>query len=127
MVCLKCRTENDSNGKFCRNFGTRLVQICPNCGSECAAEDKFCGECGHNLKFPSTPSPGDLSEKEKLEMLKRYIPTNPSDKILSQRDKIEGERKQVTALFCDIEGFTALSEQLGPEEAYSLMDRGGCR
>ena len=26
-------------------------------------------------------------------------------------------------MFCDMEGFTALSEKLGPEEAYSIMDQ----
>ncbi|MBM4307867.1 MAG: hypothetical protein FJ123_14140, partial [Deltaproteobacteria bacterium] len=38
------------------------------------------------------------------------------------RDRIEGERKQVTVMFCDMEGYTGLTEMLGPEEAYSLMD-----
>ncbi len=26
-------------------------------------------------------------------------------------------------MFCDMEGFTQLSEKLGPEEAYSIMDQ----
>ncbi|UCF85588.1 MAG: AAA family ATPase, partial [Desulfobacteraceae bacterium] len=39
------------------------------------------------------------------------------------RDRIEGERKQVTVMFADMEGFTQLSEKLGPEEAYSIMDQ----
>ena len=39
------------------------------------------------------------------------------------RDRIEGERKAVTVMFCDMAGFTPLSEQLGPEEAYSIMDK----
>lgn len=33
------------------------------------------------------------------------------------------ERKQVTALFCDLSGYTALSEQLDPEETRQLMGR----
>jgi class 3 adenylate cyclase len=37
---------------------------------------------------------------------------------------MEGERKQVTVLFADIAGFTAISEQLDPEEVHLLMD--GC-
>ncbi|MFC1896137.1 adenylate/guanylate cyclase domain-containing protein [Thermodesulfobacteriota bacterium] len=35
---------------------------------------------------------------------------------------MEGERKQVTVMFCDMEGFTALSERIDPEEAYAIMD-----
>jgi class 3 adenylate cyclase len=46
-----------------------------------------------------------------------------TEKILSQRDKIAGERKLVTVMFCDMEGFTSLSEKLGPETIYSLMDQ----
>ena len=26
-------------------------------------------------------------------------------------------------MFCDMEGFTSLSEHLGPEEAYTIMDK----
>jgi class 3 adenylate cyclase/tetratricopeptide (TPR) repeat protein len=45
------------------------------------------------------------------------------EKILSQKDRIEGERKQVTVLFADMEGFTGLLETLGIEEAYTIMDK----
>jgi class 3 adenylate cyclase len=46
-----------------------------------------------------------------------------AEKILAQRDRIEGEKRQVTVLFCDLAGYTPLTEKLGPEEAYNLMDR----
>jgi class 3 adenylate cyclase len=42
---------------------------------------------------------------------------------LSQKGKIEGERKQVTVMFCDMVGFTPMVEKLGPDQAYSLMDQ----
>jgi hypothetical protein len=80
-------------------------------------------ECGHNLSLPSEPSPKDVSLDEKLAKIQRYLPKGLTEKILSQRDKIEGERKQVTVMFCDMEGFTPLSEKLGPEEAYSIIDQ----
>lgn len=41
-----------------------------------------------------------------------------TEKISANRDKIEGERKHVTVLFCDIEGLTPLVEKLDSEEAY---------
>src|SRR2546427_12817549 len=34
---------------------------------------------------------------------------------------VEGETKQVTVLFADISGFTALAERLGPEELHENM------
>jgi class 3 adenylate cyclase len=80
-------------------------------------------ECVHNLSLPSEPSPKEPSLDEKLAKIQRYLPKGLTEKILAQRDRIEGERKQVTVMFCDMEGFTALSERLGPEEAYSIMDQ----
>jgi ABC-type oligopeptide transport system substrate-binding subunit/class 3 adenylate cyclase len=75
------------------------------------------------LSLPSEPSFRDLAFDDKLAKIQRYLPKGLTEKILAQRGKIEGERKQVTVLFCDMEGFTPLSERLGPEEAYSVMDQ----
>jgi class 3 adenylate cyclase/tetratricopeptide (TPR) repeat protein len=100
-----------------------MESACPNCGAKVPLGVKFCGECGHKLSVPLEPSPRDLSLDEKLAKIQRYLPKGLTEKILSQRDKIEGERKQVTVMFCDMEGFTPLSERLGAEEAYSIMDK----
>jgi len=61
-------------------------------------EDKFCGGCGKNLTVPSESKQKDLSFDEKLDKIQRYLPKGLAEKILSQRDKIEGERKQVTVM-----------------------------
>ena len=127
MKCPKCQTENPETRKFCRECGAKLIVVCPQCGAENLPSDKFCGECGHTLTLPPEPSPSpapkDLSFDEKLDKIQRYLPKGLTEKILSQRDKIEGERKQVTVMFCDMEGFTPLVENLGPEEAYSTIDQ----
>jgi class 3 adenylate cyclase/ribosomal protein L40E len=123
MKCLKCQIKNPETNKFCRECGAKLSLFCPQCGAEIPLGDKFCGQCGHNLSIPSEPIPRELSFDEKLDKIQRYLPKGLTQKILSQRGKIEGERKQVTVMFCDMEGFTALSEKLGPEEAYSIMDQ----
>ena len=34
---------------------------------------------------------------------------------------LSGERRQVTVLFADMEGFTAIAEQLGEEATYALI------
>jgi class 3 adenylate cyclase/tetratricopeptide (TPR) repeat protein len=80
-------------------------------------------ECGHNLLWSEVKPPADISFEEKIEKIQKYLPEGLTEKILSQRDRIEGERKHVTVMFCDMEGFTALSERLGPEEAYTIMDQ----
>jgi class 3 adenylate cyclase/tetratricopeptide (TPR) repeat protein len=122
MKCPQCAFDNKPGKKFCIECGAKLTLKCPECGSEIEGTEKFCGECGHHLTTPSEPVVKELSFDEKIDKIQRYLPKGLTEKILSQRDKIEGERKQVTVMFCDMEGFTSLSERLGPEEAYGIMD-----
>ena len=122
MKCPKCQFDNPETLKFCGECGAKLEKICPHCNASNPPQFKFCGECGHDLGLPSKPIPKELSFEEKLAKIQRYLPKDLTQKILSQRDKIEGERKQVTVMFCDMVGFTPLSERLGPEEIYSLMN-----
>jgi class 3 adenylate cyclase/tetratricopeptide (TPR) repeat protein len=123
MKCPKCQFENPEGLKFCGECGAKLERVCPKCHSSNPPQFKFCGECGHNLTLPSEPAPKELSFDEKLKKIQKYLPKGITEKILSQRDRIEGERKQVTVMFCDMEGFTSLSEKLGPEKIYALMDQ----
>ncbi len=122
MKCPRCQTENPEARKFCSECGAKLLLICSQCGFENLPKDKFCGECGHDLSVPSKPIPKELSFDEKLTKIQKYLPGGLTEKILAQRGKIEGERKQVTVLFCDMEGYTSLTEKLGSEEMYSIMD-----
>ncbi len=123
MKCPKCQFENREGAKFCKKCGAKLELGCPSCGHAYEPDSAFCDECGHNLILPAEPTPKDLSFDEKLDKIQRYLPKGLTEKILSQKDKIEGERKQVTVMFCDMEGFTALVEKLGPEDAYNIMDQ----
>jgi class 3 adenylate cyclase/tetratricopeptide (TPR) repeat protein len=123
MKCPECKTDNPDHRKFCRECGEKLLLLCPQCNTENIPGDKFCGECGHNLTKPSEALTKELSFDEKLDKIQRYLPQGLTEKILAQRNRIEGERKQVTVMFCDMEGFTQLSDKLGPEDAYNIMDQ----
>ena len=123
MECPKCHSDNETGAKFCNECGAKLEIACPECGKTNRLGSKFCNECGHNLTVPSVPTTKDLSFDDKLDKIQRYLPKGLTEKILSQRGKIEGERKQVTVMFCDMEEFTPLVERLGPEEAYGIMDQ----
>jgi len=123
MKCQKCQFKNKEGAKFCGKCGIRLSLVCPQCGSKNDQENNFCNDCGHNLSHPSPePVPEPPSFDEKLDKIQRYLPRGLTEKILAQKEKIEGERKQVTVMFCDMEGYSALSKKLGPEEAYTTMD-----
>ena len=113
MECPKCLSENREGAKFCGECGHKFEIICPACGTNNRAGNKFCDECGSKLSLPLQRVPKDLSFDEKLAKIQKYLPQGLTEKILSQRDRIEGERKQVTVMFCDMEGFTPLSELLG--------------
>ena len=123
MKCPKCQFENREDAKFCNECGSKLEIACSSCGKINPLSSKFCNECGYNLTLSKEPPKKELSFDEKLAKIQRYLPEDLTQKILAQRDKIEGERKQVTVMFCDMEGFTPLVEKLGPEEAYSIMDQ----
>ena len=117
MKCPKCKFENPEGIKFCGECGSKLEKACPNCKSSSPPNFKFCGECGHSFIVSSKIQPKELSFDEKLDKIQKYLPKGLTEKILAQRDRIEGERKQVTVMFCDMEGFTPLVEQQGAEAA----------
>ena len=123
MKCLKCQIENPEVANFCGECGAELGKVCPKCNYLNPPQFKFCNKCGSSLISPALETPKDLSFEEKLAKIQRYLPKDLTQKIFAQRDKIEGERKQVTVMFCDMEGFTSLTEKLGSEQMYSIMDK----
>ena len=69
---------------------------------------------------PASPSaPASPQDREPLS----YTPPHLAEKILTSRSALEGERKQVTVLFCDLANSTALAERLGPEAMHTLFNR----
>src|SRR5262249_4801493 len=69
----------------------------------------------HNLAQPPAPAASVASPAS-------YTPRHLADKILTARSALEGERKQVTVLFADTAGFTALARGLDPEVVHEIMD-----
>ncbi len=52
-----------------------------------------------------------------------YTPRHIREQILAVRGAVEGERKQVSVLFCDIVASSALAAELGPEEYHLIIER----
>ena len=123
MKCPKCDFENPAEAKFCVECGNKFEIPCPACGFANFPNFKFCAECGEKLAQHPKPTPEALSIDDKLGKIQKYLPKGIAEKILAQKDKIEGERKQVTVMFCDMVGFTALSERFDPEDIYPVMDK----
>ena len=118
MQCPKCRFENRGDVNFCEECGTKMVLVCPGCGSIIHSGSKFCGECGHELFQPQKLPQIDYQQPHS------YTPKHLAEKILTTRSAIEGERKIVTVMFADVAGFSTISEKLDPEDVHAVMD--GC-
>jgi adenylate cyclase len=66
-----------------------------------------------------------LREKEMIKRaFTRYVAREVVDEILKNPESLvlSGQRRDVTVLFCDIRGFTPLSERLDPESVVLLLN-----
>jgi adenylate cyclase len=66
-----------------------------------------------------------LREKEMIKRaFSRYVAREVVEEVLKDPDSLhlKGERREVTILFCDIRGFTTMSEHLDPERVVSLLN-----
>src|SRR5215468_6104578 len=107
MRCASCGFENEEGAQFCEECGTPLVPACPSCGREVRPTAKFCSRCGVALT-PAVPSTAPLRPEQPPAHV--AAPASP----LAERAASEAERRQLTVMFCDLVGSTALSEQLDP-------------
>jgi len=95
MKCPECQFENRDEAIFCKECGNSLELTCPNCKRVTEPDSKFCDKCGQKLDVIAEPEP--------------IAP--------------EAERKHITVLFSDLSGYTAMSEQLDPEELKEITSR----
>lgn len=66
----------------------------------------------------------ELQYRRVRTMFSRYVSSQVVDELLKNPDEIRlgGEKQLVTVLFSDIRGFTAMSEQLPPEEVVDRLN-----
>jgi class 3 adenylate cyclase len=122
MQCSSCGFENQAGMNFCGRYGTKLANMCPSCGFNNPADHAFCGKCGTSLMVStSAPGPAQSALEPEREPLS-YTPPHLTEKILTSRSALEGERKQVTVCFADIKDSTELIKDLDPEAAQQLLD-----
>jgi class 3 adenylate cyclase/tetratricopeptide (TPR) repeat protein len=117
MKCPRCQHANRPDAKFCEECAAPLARACDNCGAQLSPTAKFCSECAH----PAGPAAPSASQR--LGAPEAYTPKHLAEKILTSKAALEGERKQVTVLFCDIVDSSRLAERLDPEAMHEVMDR----
>jgi class 3 adenylate cyclase len=83
---------------------------CPACGHENRSQARFCNACGKPLAGERQDAP------------RSYTPPHLAEKILTSRSALEGERKQVTVLFCDLANSTELARRVGAEAMHETLN-----
>lgn len=136
MLCTVCGTGLLPGKQFCHNCGATAEPGCVKCGAPLQLGFRFCPDCGTPVPGPATldpppPSPRPATPTGWVPTFAVASPPSPEERpvgetsaqrIQAQRSSIEGERKLVTVLFCDLAGSTALAERLDPEEYRELLD-----
>ena len=103
MKCPNCSSDCKDSAKFCEECGSSLILTCGSCGKELSPAAKFCSECGTAAQATQSPT----GEPQ--------VPVAQYQKAPTRSDESSAERRQLTVMFCDIVGSTALSEKLDPE------------
>jgi class 3 adenylate cyclase/GAF domain-containing protein len=64
-----------------------------------------------------------VGEIERMGRLRRFLPPQVADLIVSSggEKQLESHRREITALFCDLRGFTAFAESADPEDVMALL------
>ena len=64
-----------------------------------------------------------VSEIERMGRLRRFLPPQVADLIVTSgtEKQLESHRREITALFCDLRGFTGFSESSDPEDVMALL------
>ena len=100
MRCPSCMAENAATRRFCAKCGSSLPLPCPACGFENEPSASFCGGCGKPVAEAAAPAP----------------------RAQALPPRTDGaERRQLTVMFCDLVGSTALASRLDPEDLRGII------
>ena len=111
MNCPNCQHENSAAARFCESCGAALTRSCTGCGAQLAAGARFCAQCGR---------PAEGAAAAPATLAAAAVTQSPTTGA--------GERRLLTAMFCDLVGFTELSQRVDAEELRELVStyQGAC-
>src|SRR6516164_6619423 len=108
MECPSCKAVLRDGSRFCDACGAPLAVGCPSCGAPNRPGAKFCTKCGH--KLTAAPSPAWAA-----------TPAASPGSELTLTALSPAERRQLTVLFCDLVGSTALAARRDPEDMREVI------
>jgi class 3 adenylate cyclase/tetratricopeptide (TPR) repeat protein len=106
-VCQNCGTDNPAEARFCMSCGHALEAVCPSCATVNPPAARFCMSCGTALTADAPPAPAPA----------------PAPAPVTSIDLPPEERRQVTVVFADLSGYTAVAERMDPEAVKSFVDQ----
>src|ERR1700734_3170602 len=104
-MCPRCGASRGDDDRFCADCGAPLGR-CPSCGEPASQGHRFCPSCGHALAVAG--------------------PASPVTTLASSAGGTAGpvaERRVCSVLFCDVAGFTPLSEARDAEAVRELLSQ----
>jgi class 3 adenylate cyclase len=102
MTCPRCGAYVSFGKRFCGDCGMPLPWHCNVCGGENAPGKRFCGDCG------ASQAAGLAGSRE-------------GAGGASARAPVVAERRQLTVMFADLVGSTALGVRLDPEDLREVI------
>ena len=105
MDCVGCGAGLDANFAFCPRCGREQASNCAQCGAPCKPDYAFCPSCGARRS-------GEIVAQA----------TIPESEGQTAEPELQPDRRQVSILFADVAGFTALSERLDPEDVRAFQN-----
>jgi predicted ATPase/class 3 adenylate cyclase len=103
MECPSCGSANQDGSQFCGGCGSPLPQCCRACGRENPSGNSYCGNCG-------APLTGAALAERSSAVGTPAKPVSPG-----------AERRQLTVMFCDLVGSTALASRLDLEDLREVI------
>lgn len=106
VICGGCGAENRAGARFCSSCGVSL-DACPSCGADRVPDARFCDRCGTDLGVADESTGHGAGDEG-------HVPSG---------EATTPERRSVTVLFADAKGSTSLTERIGDEGMYRLMQK----
>src|SRR5271156_2004473 len=123
--CGQCGASSGAADRFCGTCGAPLG-ACPSCSEHVVPGARFCRACGFELSGgPATKNPATNNPARNNPARNNpAIGQNPAAGNASAPDREPvAERRVCSVLFCDLVGFTPLSESRDPEAVRELLSR----
>jgi class 3 adenylate cyclase/putative methionine-R-sulfoxide reductase with GAF domain len=132
LIAVPMRKENELVGAFViyrtevRPFTNKQIELVQNFAAQAviAIENARLLNDLNKLNQQLEERVSDqVGEIERMSRLRRFLPPQVADLIVASgtEKQLESHRREITALFCDLRGFTGFSESSDPEDVMALL------